>query len=455
MMHKKCSEIAKMLGIEWENSQEDKIVSGVCFDSRQVKENDLFIPLIGEKLNGHQFGQQVADAGASCILWNKDEENVPTGICVLKVSDTRMAFKELARAYRDLCGFKVVGITGSNGKTSTKDLIAGVLSAKYKVEKTKGNYNSEVGVEYTICNFSEDIDVGIVEMGMENRYEIEMLCQIARPDMGVITNVGTAHLENLGTQENIAKAKCELLDSLSKEAVFIYNGDDANLMHEIKNHRCPKNTFSYGQSEYNDCRLTSFKQSEKGIQFSTNLLNNVNTPLLGKHQAYNGMAAILVAKSLGLNDEEILRGFTLVQGTKWRTQLETVGKCKVLNDVYKSNPQSALAALETFQELKSDFKIIVFGDMFDLGENTKQIHYELGQTCAQFDCDLLYCIGDLSQEIQRGACEAGLNAKWVASKEELVNLLVPYTNQNCLILMKGSRGMQLDKVLDELKGEVQ
>ncbi|MGN1343387.1 MAG: UDP-N-acetylmuramoyl-tripeptide--D-alanyl-D-alanine ligase [Traorella sp.] len=451
-MHKKCSEVAKMLGIEWDGLQEDKMISGVCFDSRQVKENDLFIPLIGERVNGHRFGQQVADAGASCILWNKNEDDVPSGICVLKVDDTSWAFKELARNYRDLCGFKIVGITGSNGKTSTKDLVSGVLSSKYKVEKTMGNYNSEVGVCYTICNFDEDIDVGIVEMGMENRYEIEQLCQIARPDIGIITNVGTAHLENLGSQENIAKAKCELIDSLSCNGVLVYNGDDSYLVNEIKNHRCPKNTYSYGQKDGNDCQLLSFKQTEKGITFSTNLVNHINSSLLGKHQAYNGMAAILVARSLGLNQEEIIRGFTLVAATKWRTQLESIGECKVLNDVYKSNPQSALAALETFQELESDYKVVVFGDMFDLGENTKKIHYDLGQTCANFDCDILYCIGELSKEIQKGALDAGLNAIWVESQEKLVNLLLPYTNQNCLILIKGSRGMHLDKVLDELKG---
>lgn len=451
-MHKKCSEIAKMLGIEWDSNVEDRIVSGVCFDSRQVKENDLFIPLIGERVNGHRFGQQVADAGASCILWNENEEDVPQGICVLKVKNTAVAFRELARSYRDLCGFKIVGITGSNGKTSTKDLVAGVLSAKYRVQKTSGNYNAEIGINYTICNFDENIDVGVVEIGMERMHEIEQLCEIVRPDIGIITNVGTAHLENLGSQENIAKAKCEMIDSLSKDSVFIYNGDDRYLMKEIKNHVLPKTTLSYGEKTYNDCILTSFMQNEKGISFSTNLLNGINTPLLGKHQAFNGMAALLTAKQLGLDDEEIRRGFTLVEPTKWRTQLESLGPCKVLNDVYKSNPQSAIAALETFQELVSEEKIIVFGDMFDLGKDSAQIHYDLGKKVAQYDCNLLLCIGEMAKEIQRGASEAGVNAKWVASSEELVEILKPYLKKNCMILMKGSRGMHLDQVLDELKG---
>lgn len=450
-MHKKCSEIAKMLGIEWDHTQEDRMVSGVCFDSRRVKENDLFVPLIGEKVNGHKFGQQVADAGASCILWNSDEIDIPSGITVLKVNDTGMAFKQLARAYRDLCGFKIVGITGSNGKTSTKDLIAGVLSAKYKVGKTAGNYNSEVGVNYTILNFDEDVEVGVVEMGMERFYEIEQLCEIARPDIGVITNIGIAHLENLGSQENIAKAKCEMIDSLSRDGVFIYNGDDTYLVNEIKNHHLPKHTYSYGEKNHY-CKLTSFSQNEKGIYFSTNLIDDLTTPLLGKHQASNGMAAILVARTLGLSDEEIRRGFTLVQPTKWRTQLELIGKCKILNDAYKSNPESALAALDTFEELKCDEKIVVFGDMFDLGEDTKQIHYQLGCDVAKYTCNLLLCIGELSQEIQKGAASLGVNAQWVKTSEELVSILKPYMQRKCMILVKGSRGMHLDLVIDELRG---
>ncbi len=450
-MHKKCSEIAKMLGIEWSGEYEDRMVCGVSFDSRQVKDNDLFIPLIGEKVNGHRFGQQVADSNASCILWNEDEEDVPSGICVLKVKNTAVAFRELARSYRDLCGFKIIGITGSNGKTSTKDLVAGVLSAKYKVMKTQGNYNAEVGVNYTILNFDEDIDIGIVEMGMENMHEIEQLCEIARPDIGIITNVGTAHLENLGSQENIAKAKCEMIDALGKDAILIYNGDDPYLVKEIKHHTLPKKSFSYGENLYNDCSLTSFTQSEKGITFSTNLMNALFTPLLGKHQAFNSMAAVLCALELNMSKEEIRRGFTLVAPTKWRTQLENIGKCKVLNDVYKSNPQSAIAALETFQQFDSPEKIIVFGDMFDLGDNTRQIHYELGQAVSQYDCDLLLCIGELSKEIEKGASEAGVNAMHVESQQALLEILKPYLNKTCMMLIKGSRGMHLDLVLDELR----
>ena len=452
-MHKKCSEIAKMLGIEWDERNQDRMVSGVCFDSRQVKENNLFIPLIGEKVNGHIFGQQVADAGASCILWNEDEENVPTGICVLKVKNTATAFSQLARSYRDLCGFKVVGITGSNGKTSTKDLVAGVLSAKYKVQKTSGNYNSEVGVNYTLLNFDEDIDVGVVEIGMERMHEVQELCEIARPDIGIITNVGTAHLENLKTQENIAKAKCEMIDSLSREGVFIYNGDYPFLMAEIRHHALPKKTYSYGEKDYNDCHLKSFSQSEKGIQFSCNLMSTISSSLLGKHQAMNGMAAILVARMLDLSDEEIRRGFSLVQPTKWRTQLESLGDCKVLNDVYKSNPQSAVAALDTFQELNCDEKIIVLGDMFDLGKDTLQIHYDLGKKVAQYDCQLLVCVGELAAQIHQGACESGVNSKWVLTRDEAKEILKPYIHKNCMMLIKGSRGMHLDLLLDDLRRE--
>lgn len=378
-MNKRCSEIAEMLGITFDNSYEDKYVTGVCFDSRKIKEGDLFIPLIGERVNGHQYGQQVADQKASCILWNEDEENVPSGICVLKVKDTQQAFSDLAKAYRKACGFKIIGITGSNGKTSTKDLIAGVLSSKFKVQKTSGNHNNEIGVPYTLLSFDEDIDVGVVEMGMENLKEIEELCKIVVPDIGIVTNVGTAHMENLGSQANIAKAKCEMIDGLAKDGVFFYNGDDSFLVEEVKNHELPTLVQTFGESENNDCQLTRYEQSDSGIVFDTNLLAGIQAPVLGKHQAMNGCAALLCAKYLGLSDEEILRGFMLTEATKWRTQLEMIGNCRVLNDVYKSNPQSACAALETFEGFKSPRKIIVFGDMFDLGPNEAQIHFDLGK----------------------------------------------------------------------------
>lgn len=450
MIKRKCSEIATMLQLPF-SCEKDDWVEGICFDSRECKKNNLFIPLIGEKVNGHQYAQMAIEKGASCILWNEEEPNVPENICVLKVKDTLQAFQQLAHAYWQQCHYKTIAITGSNGKTSTKDLIAGVLSAKYKIEKTQGNHNNEIGVPYTLLSFDEDIDIGIVEMGMENLHEIEDLCKIVTPDIAVITNVGTAHLENLGSMENIAKAKCELIDGMNPQGMLFYNGDDFYLNQEINQKQIQVASQTFGEQEKEDLCLVSYQQSEQGITFELKDGLKAFCHVLGHHQALNALAAVGIARYLGLSDTEIQHGFGLVESTKWRTQLEKVGQCLILNDSYKSNPQSALAALETLEHFNSPYKIVVFGDMLDLGETTQKIHEDLGKSIAHYQCDEVFCIGELSKYIEKGASCKGLKTRYFENQESLVNALLPYTQKECMILVKGSRGLHLDLVIDALK----
>lgn len=453
MIKRKCSEIAAMLNLEF-NFDKDDWVEGVCFDSRECQKNNLFIPLIGERVNGHHYALSAIEKGASCILWNEDELDPPEGVCVLKVKDTQKAFAQLAHAYWQQCSYPVVAITGSNGKTSTKDLIAGVLSQKFKVAKTMGNHNNEIGVPYTLLCFDEDIDVGVVEMGMENLHEIEQLCEIVQPDIGVITNVGTAHLENLGSIENIAKAKCELIDGMNPKGMLFYNGDDFYLNQEIGQKNIQIQYQTFGEGKENDIVLTHFHQDESKIEFGCADGFQAQCAVLGHHQALNALAAIGVARYLGMSDREIQEGFSLVQPTKWRTQLETVGQCRILNDSYKSNPQSAVAALKTFEEFQSPYKIVVFGDMLDLGSETDKIHEQLGKEIAHYACDEVFCIGECAQYILKGAQSAGLKGSHFDNREDLIEALLPYTEKDCMILIKGSRGLHLDLVVDALKEKV-
>lgn len=453
MIRKKCSEIAQMLGLPF-NDEKDEWIEGVCFDSRECKDKNLFIPLIGEHVNGHDYAKQAIEKGAACILWNENEANPPMDICVLKVKDTFKAFQKLAAVYAKQCHFQVVGITGSNGKTSTKDLVAGVLSQKFKVAKTQGNHNNEIGVPYTLLSFDEDIDIGIVEMGMENLHEIEELCAIVSPDIAIITNVGTAHLENLGSMENIAKAKCELIDGMNPQGMLFYNGDDFYLTQEIAAKKVSVRTTTFGENTNNAICLTHYSQSESGITFQLKDGFEAGCAVLGHHQAINALAAIGVARYLGMSDSEIQEGFQHVQSTKWRTQLEQVGQCKILNDSYKSNPQSALAALKTLEAFPAKNKIVVFGDMLDLGPDTHQIHEELGQQIAQFTCDELFCIGELSKSICKGAQAKGIACRHFEDQASLIEALLPYTQKDCMILVKASRGLHLDLVIDALKEKV-
>ena len=270
MIKKTVSEIRQMLGLKNENTMVDEVaVKGVCIDSRQVEAGNLFIPLVGERVNGHAYADMALANGAAAMLWNVNEPNPPKDAAVILVEDTAAALWQLAGAYRLLCHYKTVGITGSNGKTSTKDMVAGVLSERYRVMKTQGNHNNEIGVPLTLLSFDEDIDVAVVEMGMENRHEIEALCEIVKPDIGIITNVGVAHLENLGSMANIAKAKCELIEGLHNGSAFFYNGDDPYLGQEIPSHDLRQlRVQTFGEGEHNDCRLTSFSQHHEGITFT-------------------------------------------------------------------------------------------------------------------------------------------------------------------------------------------
>ena len=458
MIKKTVSEIRQMLGLKNENTMVDEVaVKGVCIDSRQVEAGNLFIPLVGERVNGHAYADMALANGAAAMLWNVNEPNPPKDAAVILVEDTAAALWRLAGAYRLLCHYKTVGITGSNGKTSTKDMVAGVLSERYRVMKTQGNHNNEIGVPLTLLSFDEDIDVAVVEMGMENRHEIEALCEIVKPDIGIITNVGVAHLENLGSMANIAKAKCELIEGLHNGSAFFYNGDDPYLGQEIPSHDLRQlRVQTFGEGEHNDCRLTSFSQHHEGITFTLSLTDHTfSCNILGRHQAMNGCAAYLAGHELGMSDDEIQRGFQRVETTSMRNELSSVGKWLVLNDAYKSNPQSALAALATFDQIKGGNRIAVLGDMLDLGETSPMLHEQLGRDCAKFKLDKVFCLGPLAEYIAKGAKAAGISdVRHFIERDELLAALLAETDHEATVLFKGSRGMKLDEIFDQIKEKV-
>lgn len=449
MFKKNISEIARLLECKWFG--EDIEVEGVCFDSRKVEPGQLYIPLIGERNNGHDYINQVIEKQANAALWSQDE--IPSGISILKVDNTLEAMKKLASIYAKECGFKVVAVTGSNGKTSTKDILASCLAQKYKVGFPKGNYNSDIGMSYTILMMDKDVEVAVLEMGMENFHEIEELCKIATPCVSIVTNVGTAHMENLGSIENIAKAKCEILDGLLPGGTFIYNLDDEILCQEVKHHDHNVHKMTFGTHQNSDCHIDSFEMNDAGMLLKTNMTPMIQAPLIGRHQALNACAAILASKAMGLTDDQILQGFKEVKMTHWRTQLEKAGKCIILNDAYKSNPESARAALNTLKELNAQRKIVVWGDMFDLGPDSKQMHIQLGLDTIEVEPEMVYGIGEDCKHMINALKDKGMKAFHTSTQEELINELKQYLNQECMILIKGSRGMHLDLVVEALKGE--
>ena len=454
MIIRSVKKVIQMLKAEYINEDKiDAIIQGVCIDSRAVKPGNLYVPIIGANNNGHAYIEQAIKAGAVATLWKKGEPNAPHDIPVIFVEDTVQGLQDLARAYRDELNLKIVGITGSNGKTSTKDILASVLAKHFKTQKTAGNRNSEIGVPLTLLDFDDDIEMGVVEMGMENLGELSALTALVRPDIAVITGVGTAHLENLVTMENIAKAKLEIVEGLPKNGTFIYLGDQKLLndaYHEKELDPSIK-VITFGEETHNDYVVSEVHQYVDGLDFKING-TKYQLDMLGKHQGLNATAAYIAAKCLGVSESEVQAGFSDIAKTGMRNELVKFNQCLILNDAYKSNPQSALAALDTMEQFDYDYKIAILGDMLELGETSAQIHYDLGKDLAKYHLNEVLTIGEMAKYINKGADDYLKDVKIMhfEDRESLTEYLKPFGEKHCMILFKGSRGMHLDLVVDAL-----
>ena len=457
MILRSIDAIIQMLDADYiENNDIEQKVMGVCIDSRKVIEGNLFIPIKGDKYNGHHYVSQAIENGAVATLWNKNEPNPPKEITVILVEDTLEGLQKLAAVYRSQLAIKIVGITGSNGKTSTKDILAAILSKKYITQKTLGNFNNEIGVPLTILSISEHTQIAVIEMGMENLEELDFLTHLVKPDIAIITNVGTAHLENLKTLENIAKAKMEIVHGLHPHGLFIYYGDqkvlqDAVVKEQVKGSIRIK---TFGEQSHNDMFIESISQNESGLQFSINNSNIVfKMDMLGKHQGVNALSAIIAAKELGVQEEEIQQGLLHIEKTGMRNELLSIEQCHILNDAYKSNPQSLIAALDTMESFDTPYKIAVLADMLDLGNESDMIHFELGKKLSNYKLDEILTFGDMARYITQGANQVMKNVyiRHFEDKQELVQYLKPYRLKKCMILIKGSRGLQMDQIVESLK----
>ncbi len=449
--------IIRMLDADYiDNDDIQKRVCGVCIDSRKVVEGNLYVPIKGANNNGHEFVQQAIQKGAAATLWNRDEAFPPENITVILVDDTLAALQKLAAVYRQQLSMKVIGITGSNGKTSTKDILAGMLSQRYVTQKTLGNYNNEIGVPLTLLSLSENTQAAVIEMGMENLNEIDFLTKMVCPDIAIITNVGTAHLENLKTQENIAKAKLEITHGLAPFGMLIYNGDQKLLRDAVTKEGINGDIRikTFGESFDNDVYLSYVQQTEDGITFSVNDESTRFTmDMLGKHQAVNAISAMIAARALQLSDTDIQFGLNTIEKTGMRNELMRANKALILNDSYKSNPQSSVAALETLVLFDVPYKIAVFADMLDLGDQSDLIHFQLGKQTARYGVSEVLTYGEMGAYIAQGAIDqsdGSVHVHHFADKAKLIAYLMPYRNKECMILIKGSRSMKMDEVVDAL-----
>lgn len=430
-----------------------ELIQGISIDSRTLQKGNLFVALEGEKFDGHDFIQEAVNKGAKAVIVEKSKLNkvpenlaVPVGL----VEDSKKTLQELARWYRQKLDLKVVAVTGTNGKTTTKEMIATVLSSKYKVLKAKESFNNLVGVPLSIFEFTPATQIAVLELGMSNLGEIAQLTKIAGPCVGVITNIGPAHLESLHSLEKIAQAKFELLDNLPPDKTVVLNIDDPFIQEKIKRER--HKVLSYGIKNKADFQANEVLITGNGhIDFKLNKKLAVRLNLLGYHNIYNALAAIAVANLFKIEPEKAIEALNIYQPAKFRMDTIKVGGVNLINDSYNANPTSMQSALESLMQIKTEGKkIAVLGDMLELGEQSEEFHQEVGQKVANLGINLLITVGESAKHIATGAIEAGL------AKEKVVNFsdnnsalqfLLENLKEGDWVLIKGSRKMKMEEIV--------
>lgn len=460
MIIKNLNEVQKMCGGFGLNEKYENIeIKGISTDSRSISKEELFIPLIGENFNGHTFINHVIGKNAKGALWNKDEPVPDVDFPLILVDDTLLALQELARSYCKQVNPKIIGITGSNGKTSTKDILASLLQTQYKTHKTKGNFNNAIGVPLTLLEMDNDTEMAVIEMGMDNFGQIELLTSIAPPDAAIITNIGEAHLDDLIIPENIAKAKLEILKELKEDKFFLYYGDDPILKKEVEKIALSYEIKSFGKKDFNDYQPEVLSVDEKGNHFTLIKPNSPELflPMLGVHQVLNATAAIGVAIHFNISFDNIKKGLLNVEKTGMRNELVKANGFTILDDSYKSNPSAVLAALETLYMFKNyDQKIAVLGDMLGIGDDEINMHKDIGLKINSSKVDYLFTIGDLGEYICETA-KLNFSENRVAhfdDKTSLVEKIKEVVAPNALVLVKASRPLAMEEVVEMLKKEI-
>jgi UDP-N-acetylmuramoyl-tripeptide--D-alanyl-D-alanine ligase len=443
-----------------EPMQEEIEIRGVSTDTRSLQTGNLFIPLdIGNRYDGHQFVREAFAKGAVAALWQKGRLDPPVDVPLIFVEDTLTALQDLALFYRQELTIRVIGITGSNGKTTIKDMVASVLATTYKVHKTKGNLNNHIGLPLTLLQLSEETEMAVIEMGMSDRKEIELLSKLARPEVAIISNIGESHLLQLGSREEIAKAKLEILAGLQENGLFIYNGDEPLIEQWLPDMEHPDSMlrFRFGAAENNDFYPTAIMNEQEGsyFQINTNQSPNFYIPVLGHHNVVNALSAIAVGKYMGISDADLVKGLRSLEMTSMRIErVPAANKALILNDAYNASPTSMRAAIRLLEEMKGFArKFVVLGDMLELGTEEQTYHAAIGRELDPQHIDFVYTYGPLAKYIAEAARTrfSGNQVQWFTDKDEMIRQLGVHVSEGDVVLVKGSRGMKLEEVVTALK----
>lgn len=419
-------------------------------DSRAVRAGALFLPLVGERFDGHAYIDSALEKGAAGTLTDRELGNYRTDKFYIKVDNTELALRDLAVWYKSLFPIPFVAVTGSVGKTTAKDMIACVLGEKYHVLKTEGNFNNNLGLPLTMLRLSAEHEICVLEMGMDRFGEIDYLAGAVKPDVGVITNIGDAHIERLGSRENIFKAKCELLPHVKRDGLLVLNGDD-DFLPTLKGKTETASVFC-GGAEGLDYRAAV--TGGDGLSFischvtSSKLDGDVEIPALGEHMIYPVTMAVAVAEHFGLTQEEIMHGLSSFVPTKMRMNVHRrAGGIAILDDCYNANPQSMRAAISVLSGSRSKHKVAILGDMLELGEFSKDLHTGVGEFMGGKKIDCLIAIGSECRWMAQGAQKAGLpHVIHCEEKAAAAEALRPWLREDTTFLVKASRGMRLEEI---------
>ena len=440
---------------------ENTICEDFCTDSREIKQNDTYVGIKGERVDGNRFYEMAIKNGATCCILEGIEVseeiiNNYSQTAIIIVENTVKALQQIAKYKRSLYDIPVVAITGSVGKTSTKDIVASVLSKKYNVLKTEGNFNNEIGLPLTVLRLKEH-NAMVLEMGMNSFGEISLLTDIAKPTVAVITNVGTAHIGMLGSRENILKAKLEILEGLQENGTIVINNDNDLLHSWYENTKQTHEVITYGIENRSNIKADDVIQEKEGSTYITKINEEkyeVCIKIGGEHFVYNSLCAIAVSRVFNIPMNDVLKGILEFELTKRRMEMKkSTNGATIINDCYNANYDSMKAALDYLGKIENVRKIAVLGDMLELGEYSKQLHEKVGEVVVANKIDILICIGEDSKNIAQKAEEKGMDKQNIyqfSSNQEAVEFLKETTNENDVILLKASNGLNFTEICNAI-----
>lgn len=438
----KLSEIAKACKGKFNNDCE---INGICIDTRKITKGCLFICIKGERFDGHSFANEALEKGAAAVMIHHDVENL-NGNFVM-VENTSKSLLDLSSYYRSKFNLHLVGLTGSVGKTTTKEFTYLVVSAKYNAIKTLGNLNNEIGLPQMLFQIDSTTQAAVIEMGMNHFGEIHRLSTAAKPTIALITNVGTSHIENLGSREGILKAKLEILDGLKKGSTVILNGDN-DMLQTVKND--DYNIVFFG-IENGDFKAKDIKEKNGNTSFVVEFFGKsqpVTIPTIGIHNVYNALSAFAVGYYLDIKPEECAKALESYQPEGMRQKTVEFNGITVIEDCYNASLDSMKAAISTLSGTKGKRKIAVFSDMLELGGFSKEAHTQVGILAAEANIDYLFTVGEMAKYINISAKEHGIkNALHFENKEALSDKLVETLEKGDTVIFKASRGMALEEVI--------